>query len=50
MIIQLILTVFLTVLLIFTTYLGEYRNTKLPSYYIMVLKFWVPLTDKYWIK
>ena len=68
MIIQLILLVFLAVLLIFTTYLGVYRNIKvfeyrvntlyrdmiqynqLPSYYIMVLKFWVPLTDKYWIK
>lgn len=68
MIIELILLVFLTVLLIFTTYLGVYRNIKvfeyrvntlyrdmsqydqLSSYYIMLFKFWTPLTDKYWIK
>lgn len=65
MIIELILLVFLTVLLIYlgvyrNTEVFKYRtNTlyrdmsqydQLPSYYIMVLKFWIPLTDKYWIK
>ena len=33
---------------IFYNKIGDYE--KLPSYYVMVFKFWIPLNDKNWIK